>query len=257
MYLVACCLCDPAAPQQWMATLAAALVATPDPCHDLMHLAQCLVLLWGACCQELGTPGPGTSAAGAWGLPAARHMQRLLQLLCARPGVAENADTHGLEQAFVGVVQAWGYCRRPALHPTQQRVCAVRLQEWDRHQGKGQQSLDSGPQQQQPLQEKQEDGQQAEHGQQHQQQQAKQDTGLGSQLGSVPSSEACQLETCAAGGVQGKLGLASQGQQEVEGPGANMTELVAGLALVQQQVRRSSCAPRIMCMRHPLLPIVV
>jgi hypothetical protein len=215
-----------------MATLAAALVATPDPCPDLHRLAAHLVHLWGACCLA-GAVAGADLLGSSWALYAARHMQRLLQLLCSRQDTSLDGEHHDMDAAMVAVVLVWCAHRRSALDPSTQATAALYLAGMDARHAAGirtplQIQLHPPPQRKR----------------QEQQQ----------QCSSGPSAPPCAAAAAAAapedlpaGAVQalqpGAGAAAPSGEEvdseteETEGEWADVDELAAGLALLQPQVR--------------------
>jgi hypothetical protein len=215
-----------------MATLAAALLAAPDPCPKLLRLAAHLVHLWGACFVALMMVSVSSQGACAWGLPAVRHIQRLLHLLCSRRGASLHGDPHDTDAALLGVVLVWSGHRRATLHPGHQASVDQYLQQ------NSNTPPEPGDQVKlilRPLQG------QVQQQQQQQQQQCARGRSVDSGPGPPPLGPAAGKEgPHGAGGEAPAAGAVTAGGLEtdvVEEEWVDMYELAAGLALVQNQVR--------------------
>jgi hypothetical protein len=198
-----------------MTTLAAALLAgTPDPCPDLLCLASHLVQLWGACFVALTMVGPGSRGACAWGLAAAPHMQRLLQVLCTWPEPVLDEELHDTDAALLAVVMVWfSNC-----HPGRQAVPAPQLE-----------GINTGTQQQQ----------QQQLGAAALPEQQLIDLCISDSISDRdPQAPAATLEAAQLGqgaAEQAEAGQVGEGHSD---EGGDMGELAAGPALERRQVRR-------------------
>jgi hypothetical protein len=131
--MLAACFTPPPTPPAlsvWLATLAADLVHQVEGQVHVppatLALTTAVLQLWGACCVGWMRAAEWCDAMGVWGLPAARHMQRLVHEVSSRPLVGSGAGwrERDVDNALVCLMVTWRELTPREEAPTPGVLCA-------------------------------------------------------------------------------------------------------------------------------------